>query len=62
MVRMACLRDCDAICEIERMNEWKREWKKEWILESEVMEEEVISENVSLSPQSEFGCLRGATE
>ena len=42
MVRMACLRDCDAICEIEGMKE------KERILESEVMEEEVISENVLL--------------
>jgi len=39
MVRMACLRDCDAICEIEGM--------KERILESEVMEEgEVILVNV----------------
>ena len=35
---MACLRDCDAICEIEGM----KERKKERILESEVMEEEVI--------------------
>ena len=40
MVRMACLRDCDAICEIEGMKERKR------ILESEVMEGEVILWNV----------------
>ena len=38
MVRMACLRDCDAICEIEGM----KERKKERILESEVMEEEEV--------------------
>ena len=38
MVRMACLRGSDAICEIEGM--------KERILESEVMEEEVILLNV----------------
>ena len=42
---MACLRDCDAICEKEGM----KERKKERILESEVMEEEVILWNVSLS-------------
>ena len=55
---MACLRDCDAICEIEGKKERERK-----ILESEVMEEEVISWNVLLSDQ--FGCcgsLRGATE
>ena len=46
MSRMACLRDCDAICEIEGMKE--RERKKERILESEVMEEEVILWNDSL--------------
>ena len=40
MVRMACLRGSDAICEIEGM--------KERILKSEVMEEEVILWNVSL--------------
>ena len=51
-MRMACLRDCDAICEIERM--------KEKILESEVMEEEVIWRNVLLSQQPGF--LRGSTE
>jgi len=37
MVRMACLRDCDAICEIEGMRERERK-----ILESEVMEEEEV--------------------
>ena len=43
MVRMACLRDSNSICEIERM--------KERILELEVMEEEVISWSVLLSPK-----------
>jgi len=43
MVRIFFLRDCDAICEIGGMKE------KERILESDVMEEEVILWNVSLS-------------
>ena len=51
MVRMRLLRDWDAICE-----EGGRK-----ILGSEVMEEEVMWWNVSLSNQ-ESGCLRGATE
>ena len=46
MVRILFLRDCDAICEIEGMKERMNERKKERILESEVMEEEVISWNV----------------
>ena len=51
MVRMAVLRDWDAICEEEN----------EGVLESEVMsEEEVIRWNVLLSNQSDL--LRGATE
>ena len=57
MVRMACLRDCDAICEIEGKKERERK-----ILESEVMEEEeVIWWNVSLLP-IQPGFLRGSTE
>ena len=48
MVRILFLRDCDAICEIE----WMKERKKERILESEVMEEEVILWNVSLLQKS----------
>ena len=47
---MAVLRDWDAICEEEN----------EGVLESEVMEEEVIRWNVLLSNQSDL--LRGATE
>ena len=50
MLRMAVLRDWDAICEEGN----------EGVLESEVMEEEVIRWNVSLLGQSDF--LRGATE
>ena len=54
MLRMAVLRDWDAIC--EEGNEGG--------LESEVMsEEEVIWRNVLLSDQFGCsGCLRGATE
>ena len=50
ILRMAVLRDWDAICEEGN----------EGVLESEVMEEEVMLWNVSLSLQ--FECLRGATE
>ena len=53
MVRMVSLRDLDAICEEGN----------EGVLESEVMEEEVMLWNVSLSSQSGCsGCSRGATE
>ena len=50
MLRILFLRDWDAICEEGN----------EGVLGSEVMEEEVICLNVSLS--SQYGCLRGATE
>ena len=50
MVRMAVLRDWDAICEEGN----------EGVLESEVMEEEVIRWNVSL-PDQPFLCW-GSTE
>ena len=49
-MRMRLLRDWDANCEEEGRK----------ILGSEVMEEEVMLWNVSLSDQ--FGYLRGATE
>ena len=49
MVRMAVLSDWDSICEEGN----------EGVLESEVMEEEVMSSNVQLLP---YGPLRGATE
>ena len=53
MMRMVVLRDWDAICEEGN----------EGVLGSEVMEEEVILRNVSLSLQFGCsGCLRGATE
>ena len=63
MVRMACSRDCDAICEIEGIKERERK-KERKILESDVMEEgEVILWNVLLSDQTGCcGCFLGATE
>ena len=59
MVRMDCLRDSDAIGEIEGMEKIKR------ILGSEVMEEEVIWWNVLLFQFASLGCsgcVKGATE